>query len=139
MSEKLNPCPFCGKTDPVGVFLHSQIVCLDDLYDEDYFAVCCDAQKGGCGAVGGYKEERGDAIDVWNRRAPLYESVKLEDVTPGYYWLVTPDTENTIERIWDGYGDGSLGIESPEGWVAVSEIYEMGGVLYRIPDLEVAE
>lgn len=41
MSEKLKPCPFCGKTDPVGVFLHSQIVCLDDLYDdlydEDYF------------------------------------------------------------------------------------------------------
>ena len=78
MSEKIIPCPFCGKTDPVGVFLHSQIVCLDDLYDdlydEDYFAVCCDAQKGGCGAVGGYCETKEEAIEKWNRRSGSYSS-----------------------------------------------------------------
>lgn len=70
---------------------------------------------------------------------PLYSPVKPENVTEGYYWLVTPDGEKTIEQIWDGYGDGSLGMESPEGWVTVSEIYELGGVLYSIPQLEVAE
>ena len=73
------------------------------------------------------------------RSTPLYTPVKPEDVTEGYYWLVTQDGEKTIERIWDGYGDGALGMESPEGWVTVSEIYELGGVLYSIPPLEVAE
>ena len=67
---------------------------------------------------------------------PIYTPVKPEDVIPGYYWLVTPDGEKTIEQIWDGYGHGALGMESPEGWVAVSEIYELGGVLYRVPVLE---
>ena len=76
-------------------------------------------------------------IDV--QSAPLYTPVKPEDVTNGYYWLVTQDGEKTIERIWDGYNNGGLGMESPEGWVAVSEIYELGGVLYSIPPLEVAE
>ena len=98
------------------------------------------------------------AIDTWTREeeierngcaeydiamvkteAPLYTHVKPEDVTPGYYWLVTPDGEKTIEQIRDGYGDGSLGMESPEGWVTVSEIDELGGVLYSIPSLEVAD
>ena len=74
-------------------------------------------------------------VSIEETVSPLYSPVKPEDVTVGYYWLVTPGTENTIERIWDGYGDGSLGMESPEGWVTVSEIYELGGVLYSIPEL----
>ena len=55
----------------------------------------------------------------------------------GYYWLVTPDTENTIERIWDGYNNGVLGMETVDGmWITVEEIYEWGGMLYRVPELE---
>ena len=68
-----------------------------------------------------------------------YAPASLEIITPGWYWLVTPDGEKTIEQIWDGYGHGALGMESPEGWVAVSEIYELGGVLYSIPPLEVSK
>ena len=68
MYEKLKPCPFCGKIVPVGVFLHSEIESLDDWDDEDYFAVCCSVQTGGCGAIGGYGETKEIAIELWNRR-----------------------------------------------------------------------
>ena len=87
-----------------------------------------------------YAELLGLLRELQERRsAPLYSPVKPEDVIPGYYWLVTPDGEKTIEQIWDGYGHGALGMESPEGWVTVSEIYELGGVLYRVQDLEVGK
>ena len=140
MSEKLEPCPFCGKMDTVGVFARRQIEELDDWDDADCFAVCCDATTGGCGAVGGYTSIKGAAIKRWNRRAPLYPPVKPEDVTPGHYWLVTPDGEKTMEQIWDGYGNCGLCIQDPiDGWITVEEIYKWGGMLYSIPPLEVAE
>lgn len=127
MSEKLKPCPFCGKTDTIGVFSHSQI---EDLYESkglDCFAVCCDAQNGGCGAVGGYEEERDDAIATWNRRAPLYFHVKPEDVTDGWYWVV-----------------GKVGLPWIEllGATSIARYNGKGYKLYRVPelpDLEAAE
>ena len=80
------------------------------------------------------------AAATWNNRAPLYSPVKLDDVKEGYYWLVTPNTKNTIERIWDGYKKGVLGMETVDGmWITVKEIYEWGGMLYRVPELEGAE
>ena len=57
----------------------------------------------------------------------------------GYYWLVTLKGEKDIERVWDCYGTGTLGMESPDGWITVEEIYEWGGMLYRVPELEGAE
>ena len=49
--------------------------------------------------------------------------------------FVIGEGEKTIERIWDGYGDGGLGMEQPDGWITVFEIYMWGGVLFRIPEL----
>ena len=88
----------------------------------------------------GYLHDLLTGIDV--QIAPLYSPVKPEDVTNGYYWLVTQDGEKTIERIWDGYNNGGFGMEQPDGWVTVFEIYMWGGILFRIPELpplEVAE
>ena len=124
MEDRLKPCPFCGGED-VKILYFTSVLCRG----------ICNV----CGASGHVSEVPAEAIEQWNCRAPLYSPVKPEDVIPGYYWLVTPDGEKTIEQIWDGYGHGALGMESPEGWVAVSEIYELGGVLYSIPPLEVAE
>ena len=102
MSEKLEPCPFCGKMDTVGVFAGSELEELDDLDDADCFAVCCDATTCGCGAVGGHSMTKETAIKRWNRRAPLYTPVRREDITDGVYWAVTPDKRTFTVEILRG-------------------------------------
>ena len=125
MSEKLEPCPFCGSVD----------IKIKAVNGELPSAVCQS-----CGVTSGYGCSFVDVAEIWNRRAPLYSPVKPEDVTPGHYWLVTPDGEKTMEQIWDGYGNCGLCIQDPlDGWITVEEIYKWGGMLYSIPPLEVAE
>ena len=125
--EKLKKCPFCGHDAE----LHELGGELDRYINTVAQCPNCDAGFAGYSAS--------EVLPLWNRRAPIYAPAKPNEVTEGHYWLVTPDGEKTIERIWDRYNNNGLGMESPEGWVAVSEIYELGGVLYSIPPLEVAE
>ena len=62
---ELEPCPFCGNTDLlVGT---SNEIRLDG--DEDNFAVCCDVDRGGCGACSGYALSRLKAVEYWNKRS----------------------------------------------------------------------
>ena len=69
----LLPCPFCGRTDTLGVYTWGDI---EDNYDSasdwdrTHYAVCCDALKDGCGAVKGKEcETPEEAVEEWNRRA----------------------------------------------------------------------
>ena len=133
MSEKLKPCPFCGKTDPVGVFTHSERNTgweVDERYD--YLSVCCAYDNGGCGAAGGYRETKEEAIEIWNKRAPLYTPVKPEDIANGWYWMVDPDGRESV--------CGVLGLTVFCGRPQpLRGLIAEGYTFYRIPDLEVAE
>ena len=135
MSNKLQPCWHCGNE-----------VHIKDIIDEKGLLMHEFVCATGSSCLGSglftafFPEKKETAIEQWNRRAPLYSPVKPEDVTPGHYWLVTPDGEKTMEQIWDGHGNCGLCIEDPlDGWITVEEIYKWGGMLYSIPPLEVAE
>ena len=69
----LLPCPFCGRTDTLGVYLWADIednYDSADEYDRTHYAVCCDNLKGGCGATKGCDCETPEqAAEEWNRRA----------------------------------------------------------------------
>jgi len=67
MSQKLKPCPFCGKDE------------AEVIYDSEYwecgeveYSVCC----GNCGATGKSCNCEFDAINAWNTRKYIE---KLED------------------------------------------------------------
>ena len=62
---ELKPCPFCGGTK---LTIKSCNETTEDNNFENY-AVCCDFTHGGCGASSGYRPNRGEAIEAWNRRA----------------------------------------------------------------------
>ena len=69
----LLPCPFCGRVDTLGVYTWGDI---EDNYDNasdwdrTHYAVCCDVQKEGCGAIKGKECETPEqAVEEWNRRA----------------------------------------------------------------------
>ena len=76
MSE-LKPCPFCGGAnaeviDEIEEYLEK----WGDEFDESGLdvgrpskAVVCPCTKGGCGAIGGWRETEAEAIEAWNRRA----------------------------------------------------------------------
>lgn len=80
VKSTLKPCPFCGNRDVFIVDSASQLV---DEWGEDgwgqgemlaqlrrfpSYAVCCPANEGGCGAVGGWHLVEEWAITLWNRR-----------------------------------------------------------------------
>ena len=134
MEDRLKPCPFCEKIDSVGVFLYREIEDLDDWDDEDYSAVCCNAQTGGCGAIGGYGETKDIAAELWNRRAPLYTPVKPEDITEGWYWH-KPTADDDAEIVYIRCEDGTFGMDTQDRFITVLELYMWGGVLFRIPEL----
>ncbi len=56
--QKLKPCPFCGSTD------------LYIFHDHGHnWQVICDCYvREGCGASGGYRHSREEAIEAWNTR-----------------------------------------------------------------------
>lgn len=73
MSEiKLEPCPFCGKTDTLTI---TNCVKLEECKNfegcecDPYKTICCDVNKGGCGAASGYAIDEALMIEKWNRRA----------------------------------------------------------------------
>lgn len=83
---ELKPCPSCGETDTIGFTDCRELEecknfeCCD--YESDgYVCVVCDANKGGCGASGGYAKTAKEAAEKWNRRAaPENNPLTLEQV-----------------------------------------------------------
>lgn len=72
MNEELKPCPFCG-----GVNLTADNVAkieYHDTFHQDYerdskcYEVCCNFNRGGCGASSGIRKSLDEAINAWNRR-----------------------------------------------------------------------
>ena len=55
MSKDLKPCPFCAGKD-LSIYIKG-------MGDKKY-AVCCNT----CGARGGRKQDKGRAVEEWNRR-----------------------------------------------------------------------
>lgn len=72
MSENnLKPCPFCGGTKIVidGCKGLEECKLFEECDDEEFYAVVCDFTQGGCGASGGYRETKEQAITAWNKRS----------------------------------------------------------------------
>lgn len=66
MTRKLKPCPFCGnESSPRLVTIEGK-----DGWRDRYF-VLCDYEEGGCGAGGGYRHYKEDAIYAWNERKKI--------------------------------------------------------------------
>jgi len=76
---KLKPCPFCGNQTSVGVFDENfiEIRDIENCVENPYFAVCCSVNDygtetpnytNGCGAMGGFKPTKKEAIENWNQR-----------------------------------------------------------------------
>ena len=59
--EEIADCPFCG---------HGATLIKIDGVDgwRDRYAVRCDYMYGGCGAEGGWRHYKDEAIDAWNNR-----------------------------------------------------------------------
>jgi len=61
---KLKTCPFCGKKPEV-----VEIWIPHGLHEGGYsWVVRCNYLNGGCGAQGGSRTEKEEAIEIWNRR-----------------------------------------------------------------------
>lgn len=58
----MRACPFCGFTAPVLITIPGQ----DGFRDR--YAVQCPYYDGGCGAEGGWRHYKEEAIEVWNQR-----------------------------------------------------------------------
>lgn len=79
--EELKPCPYCGKKNPfLGAENEIRIAYEGD--GNEVFAVCCDYTDGGCGACGGYRETKEEAVEAWNRRAA--------QLVPEHAWFYFP-------------------------------------------------
>lgn len=70
MGNKLKPCPFCGCKE----IMIANCIELEDCEkfegcdEEVYLTAVCNFNKGGCGASGGYRRTKEEAIEAWNRR-----------------------------------------------------------------------
>ena len=68
-------CPFCGgeAAEMLDEFDEYREKFGDEFNEiglgASYKAVCCSVNKGGCGAVGGWKPTEAEAIAAWNARA----------------------------------------------------------------------
>ena len=69
---KLKPCPFCGKINTLTI---TNCVELEECKNfegcdfDGYKTICCDVNKGGCGAAAGYAKDESLMIEKWNMRA----------------------------------------------------------------------
>ena len=62
--DKLKFCPFCGRQPEV-----VEVYEYTSLHDGGWtWIVRCNYLKGGCGAKGPGREEKEEAIEVWNKR-----------------------------------------------------------------------
>ena len=88
----LLPCPFCGQSHTLVTITAQELAEQDSDYDGEFWehseswAVICDASRpdgpGGCGANGGFKPTKDEAIEVWNRRAALDSKPATEQAEP---------------------------------------------------------
>jgi Lar family restriction alleviation protein len=67
---KIKACPFCGATESLEATPYYIGEICPEEFDSDDVAVCCNINKKGCGATGGYRETKEEAIKAWNKRAP---------------------------------------------------------------------
>lgn len=71
---KMKPCAYCGSiesldiTSPIEEWDHEE---YGPCPHGESYAVVCNFTKGGCGCTGGYRVKKDDAIEAWNRRAPI--------------------------------------------------------------------
>lgn len=65
--EKFKECPFCGNKNIIAG-TDTEIEGLDEGEGSGYYAVVCNILNKGCGASGGYRKLKEDAIKVWNKR-----------------------------------------------------------------------
>ena len=69
----LKPCPFCGNKDPE-ILTEAEINDHDPDPTNDEYHACSEpygvicVYSPGCGAVGGIRVKKEDAIIAWNRR-----------------------------------------------------------------------
>jgi hypothetical protein len=81
--DNLLPCPMCGNNQEPKV-VSSYDMDTEDLGNDEFFAVFCDAGAGlrevhkGCGASGGYAKTKELAISKWNTRQQLAEQTAGE-------------------------------------------------------------
>ena len=73
MTSELKPCPFCGKSETlVWADAKQEEVC--GRFDECEADMCltgsvfCSVNNGGCGASGGFRYIKEEAIAAWNTR-----------------------------------------------------------------------
>jgi hypothetical protein len=71
VAKQIKKCPFCGKDDTPQLYLSSEINSDAPAREpdaDDWFAVCCDFNVGGCGGTGGYRPTKAEAVKAWNSR-----------------------------------------------------------------------
>ena len=69
---KLKPCPFCGGTDTLIIGTCTELEeCkyFEACEISAYKTICCNVNKGGCGASCGFDVDESRMIEKWNRRA----------------------------------------------------------------------
>ena len=103
----LKPCPFCGgeaeMLDEFEEYREKWGGEFDDsglAWGTSYKAVCCSVDKGGCGAIGGWKPTEAEAIAAWNARADTeYRAVLATDENMAKYgWVRERTCEWTLEH-----------------------------------------
>lgn len=60
--DSIRKCPFCGNPKPRLIMIRGR-----DGFRNRY-GVLCDYNEGGCGAQGGLRHYKFEAIEVWNQR-----------------------------------------------------------------------
>ena len=80
MTDKLEPCPFCGAIPTIRIFKGK------DGW-RDRYAVICRYDEGGCGAESGLFHYEEEAVDAWNQRTkPEKKKGKWIPVTQIVEW-----------------------------------------------------
>ena len=77
MSE-LKKCPFCGNTN-ICVMMDWEIEGRDESDGAGFYSVVCNYLNGGCGACGGYRETKDEAIIAWNKRESEVEESEVRN------------------------------------------------------------
>lgn len=87
---EIKSCPFCGNSTAVRVVDANEVDFIkpeDERYEKNpyYQVVCCMNEdspvpiadwKQGCGAAGGFRQTKEEAISAWNHRASPWVSTK---------------------------------------------------------------